>query len=94
MEVPPVPNEQDPQESLANIPPTPARDDAIGTPGTNFAKLFLLMSAAGAGIFALIGSTQTACMGATRSAKLKWQERQLEIEQAARDANYEVDDKQ
>ena len=46
----------------------------------------LTLTAAGAVAFLLIAGTMTRTMGATRSAKLQWEERKLQIEQAERDA--------
>ena len=72
-------------ESLADAPPTP-----VSSPPTlsasNLGKNTLMLGVAGVGALFLIGGTMTPCMGATRSAKLEWQERNAEIERAERDA--------
>jgi hypothetical protein len=78
---PPLP----PKGSLAEIPPCPyVRDDA--PPGPNFSASLLLFGAAGAGALFLLSATMTPTMGATRSARLKWQDRLLQIEQAEQEA--------
>ena len=72
-------------ESLADVPPTPV----IAPPKLSASSLGLnavVLAAAGAGALFLIGGTMTPCMGATRSAKLEWQQRNSEIEQAEQDA--------
>lgn len=74
-----------PDESLANVPPTPVPPPPTHSAG-NYGLNALVLAAAGAGAFILIGGTMTPCMGATRSAKLEWQERQAQIEQAEHDA--------
>ena|SRR5579863_1076817 len=63
-------------ESLANVPPTPMTEP--NSPGS----LVPVLVTAGLGAFALIMMLPAPCAGATRSAKLKWQERQHQIEQA------------
>jgi hypothetical protein len=93
MEEPKLPDSErrDIDESLADVPPTPLGFEAEPEPASWFGKGLLLLGVAGAGVFVLISGSMTTCMGATRSAKLKWQERELEIEQAVRDANIELD---
>lgn len=72
-------------ESLADVPPTPVI--APQTPSASHAGLnAVLLTAAGAAAFVLIAGTMTPCVGATRSTKLQWEERHLQIEQAERDA--------
>lgn len=61
-------------ESLAKVPPTPMIEPAI--PASWNVPVII---AAGVGALALLPAP---CAGATRSAKLKWQERQRQIEQA------------
>jgi hypothetical protein len=43
---------------------------------------FLVLVAAGGGAFALLNLMLTPCVGATRSSKLQWEERQRQIDQA------------
>ncbi|HXY37453.1 MAG TPA: hypothetical protein VEI07_24710 [Planctomycetaceae bacterium] len=72
-------------ESLSKVPPTPMIEPVIPKSWT-----VPLIIAGGAGALALIALLPAPCAGATRSAKLKWQERQREIAQAQiaeRDAN-------
>jgi hypothetical protein len=64
-------------ESLSKVPPTPMIEPVI--PKSWNVPLII---AAGAGALALIALLPAPCAGATRSAKLKWQERQRQIEQA------------
>lgn len=76
------------EESLAAVPPSPYEVPA--TPLTPLVKRagveVALLTAAGAGALFLLAGTMTPCIGATRSAKLKWDERQQQIEQAQCDA--------
>ena len=74
------------EESLAAVPPTPV-ETPIAAPARNVAINAALFTGAGAAALFLVAGTMTPCVGATRSAKLKWEERQMEIEQAERDAN-------
>lgn len=74
-----------PEESLANVPPTPVTVPPAHKP-SNFGMNSLVLAAASVGAVFLIGGTMTPCMGATRSAKLEWQERNAQIEQAEFDA--------
>ncbi|QDU74258.1 hypothetical protein Pan97_12650 [Bremerella volcania] len=72
-------------ESLADVPPTPVTAPPTHS-ANNFGLNALVLAAAGAGAFFLIGGTMTPCMGATRSTQLQWQERNAQIEQAECDA--------
>jgi hypothetical protein len=63
-------------ESLSKVPPTPVIEPVPGS------WITPLMIATGAGVLALITMMPSVCLGATRSAKLRWQERQHQIEQA------------
>ncbi|TWT33418.1 hypothetical protein [Blastopirellula retiformator] len=72
-------------KSLADLPPV-AETLPPSTPLKSRAVDAILFIIAGAGALVLLGGTLTPCMGATRSAKLKWEERQMQIEQAVRDA--------
>lgn len=64
-------------ESLAQVPPTPMIEPAI--PASWSGPVII---AAGVGAIVLVALLPAPCAGATRSAKLKWQERQHQIEQA------------
>jgi hypothetical protein len=81
-------------ESLAAVPPTPI-DVAQLPPAGNLALGTIMLTAAGAGAILLIAGTMTPAMGATRSTKLQWEERKIQIEQAERDVqvNPQVDAK-
>jgi hypothetical protein len=73
-------------ESLAEIPP--CRYVSAEEPAPpRFSANLLLFGAAGAGALFLLGASMTPTVGATYSTRLKWQERLLEIEQAARDVS-------
>ena len=50
-----------------------------------------LLAVGGAALFVLMMSSMQTCRGATRSAKLKWQERQAAIDEAQRDAQANAD---
>ena len=76
--------DESPDESLAAVPPTPIEDAHVPLSG-NLAIGAIMLTAAGAGAFLLIAGTMTPTMGATRSTKLEWEERKLQIEQAERD---------
>jgi hypothetical protein len=74
-------------QSLAEIPP--CRYVIVGAeepPPPRFSANLLLFGAAGAGALFLLGASMTPTVGATHSTRLKWQQRQLEIEEAAQDA--------
>lgn len=71
-------------ESLANVPPTPAEPEIVTRAG-NLALGAMTLTVAGAGVFLLIAASTSTCMGATRSTKLEWEKRQQEIEQAERE---------
>ena len=74
-------SDQSPEESLSNLPPTPV--SASGPGGIALGAMFL--AAAGAGAILLVGGSPRRCMGSTRSVKLQWEERQLQMEQAERE---------
>ena len=83
------PDEDWPDESLADVPPIPiVEDEALS--GSRFGTV-VVRSLAGMGALYLIGMLMTPTMGATRSSKLKWEQRQQEIEEAERDAQHESD---
>jgi hypothetical protein len=69
-------------ESLANYPPTPIVDEQPSRLSTGACVV-----AAIGGVFVLVQCLTPSVQGATRSAKLKWQERQVEIQQAEINAN-------
>jgi hypothetical protein len=72
-------------ESLASVPPTPMTT-VPGPQSSNLALGAVILTAAGAGAILLIAGTMTPAAGATRSTKLEWEERKLQIEQAECDA--------
>jgi hypothetical protein len=78
-----------PNESLADVPPTPLMTSSAASTGCFNA---VALTAAGAGALFLLAGLMTPCVGATRSAKLKWEERRAEIEQAAHDVPSESEE--
>lgn len=76
------PDSQD--ESLADVPPTPAEPEVVTRAG-NLALGAVTLTVAGAGAFLLIAGSMSTCMGATRSTRLEWEKRQQEIERAERE---------
>jgi hypothetical protein len=75
---PELPSDDDSSnESLSKVPPTPMIEPVI----PNSWNVPLIITA-GAGVLTLLALMPATCAGATRSAKLKWQERQHQIEQA------------
>jgi len=78
-------SDESPDESLSVVPPTPVTGQL--EPSTeSFGLNAVMLSVAGAGAIFLIGASMMPCVGATRSSKLKWEERLFQIEQAERDA--------
>ena len=78
-------NDQRADESLAEVAPSPI----VAVPNNSPSKYLLntlVFVASGATALFLLSGTLMPCVGATRSAKLKWEERKIEIEQAERDA--------
>jgi hypothetical protein len=73
------------EESLAAVPLTPV-DQANASIRSNLGLGAIMLTVAGAGALALISGSMTACMGATRSTKLEWERRKLEIERAQRNS--------
>ncbi len=69
-------------ESLANRPPMPL----IEVERSPFGVAVYALAALG-GAFVLVECLTPSVQGATRSAKLKWQHRQVEIQQAEFNAN-------
>jgi len=75
---PQQPLDDDPSNaSLSKVPPTPMIEPVIPASWN-----MPVIIAAGAGALALVALLPAPCMGATRSARLQWQERQHQIEQA------------
>jgi hypothetical protein len=89
MDGPLSPNEErNADESLADMPPHPV-DKFFQDHGSlvgGALKGTLMLGVLGAGAFVLLMGFTTSCAGATRSSKLKWEQRQNEIEQAEHDA--------
>lgn len=81
------PPEDPDDQSLANQPLQPVEDLTVNIP-TKAGGGILVASAATAALFMFVGSTMMPCIGATRSARLKWEQRQAEIEQAANDVDH------
>jgi hypothetical protein len=79
---------RDDGEWQIDIPLTPVdrSEYDCDTIPARLAKGCVLLGAAGAGAFILMCAFAGTCVGATRSSKLKWEQRQLEIEQAEHDA--------
>jgi hypothetical protein len=77
-------NQFDDEQSLAETPLTPVVE-TMQTLLVRTAKVLTLASAASTA-FSLLTALALPCCGATRSTKLRWQERQLEIQQAEQDA--------
>jgi hypothetical protein len=80
------------ENDLANVPPTPMQndpwrdpfqDDERGSIGSKLGTVFIV----GTGVFLLVSALMPSVQGATRSAKLKWQEQQAEMQKAETDAN-------
>jgi hypothetical protein len=71
-------NEDSSNESLAHVPPRPMIEPFIPASW----NVPLLIAAGGAGVLVIAAMLPATCAGATRSAKLQWQERQQQIEQA------------
>jgi hypothetical protein len=77
------------KESLAQLGPSPyVAEGAHERAGYRLGvgTTFLLAGIGGIGAFLLIEATPQHVEGATRSMQLKWQQRQLENEKAAQDA--------
>lgn len=86
--------EDDPDDVLdPNGPPQPRRADLPQLPGSGppgearwgGLPIAACVIAAGGVVLGLLESTSRPCMGATRSARLKWQARLAQVEQALRD---------
>ncbi|REK19465.1 MAG: hypothetical protein DWQ37_01315 [Planctomycetota bacterium] len=73
---------------MADVPPAPVPAASAERP-VGKGLLILLTSVAGVGAMVLFGMSSRTTHGATRSSKLEWEQRQLEIEEAVRDAQAE-----
>jgi hypothetical protein len=73
-------------ESMASLRPTPVAAELLSQFG-NLALQAIPLAVAGAGAILLVSAGTTSTMGATRSTRLKWEERKLQIEQADCDAH-------
>ncbi|EAQ81370.1 hypothetical protein DSM3645_23301 [Blastopirellula marina DSM 3645] len=71
-------------ESLADVPPSPVTAPPLSASNRGLNAVTVIV--AGAGAFVLLAGLTTPTIGATRSTKLQWEERNLQIEQAVRDA--------
>ena len=78
--------------SLADEPPAPLLSPAAQSIADSILKTGVAI-AGGAGALFLLFSTMAPCAGATRSAKLKWAERQRLIEQAEHNAKPAVSER-
>lgn len=80
--------DESPEESLASVPPNPyvAPESPLAPLAKKAGVEIALFTAAGAGALFLLSGMMLPCVGATRSAKLKWDERRQEIEKAQCDA--------
>lgn len=80
------PNQRHPDdEPLSEVPPAPVVQNSSSEAGMTFGEFVVLVGGGIAASF-LFAATMLPCVGATRSAKLKWAERNDQIEQAERDA--------
>jgi hypothetical protein len=77
--------DESPDESLADLPPKPVDDSSVPL-AAHIGLGAIAWSVAGAGAIVLIAGSLTPTMGATRSTKLEWEQRKLEIEQAVQDS--------
>ena len=76
---------EEPEDSLAAAPLRPVDELPVSRLG-GLTRATLTLTVSGAGTLWLIAATMTPTVGATRSAKLQWCERQLQIEQALHDS--------
>jgi hypothetical protein len=89
-------NRSNDEQDLSNFPPMPVWNDDLpvqAEPIFSFPNLATVVIAAG-GMFLLVAALTPSVQGATRSAKLKWQEQQAEMHQAKCEAgsdNLETD---
>lgn len=78
-------------ESLAGLPPMAVPPEEAMSAMRLLTGAFLA-GAAGLGAICLVSMMSVPTHGATRSSKLKWEQRQQEIERAQRDAQTQHDD--
>lgn len=71
-----------PDESLREVPPAPVVYSGNGSAFWNI----LLFMGAGAVSYMVLGGSASRTSGATRSARLQWEERCAQIEEAAKEA--------
>jgi hypothetical protein len=84
----PQPTDQKPQDdSLANLLPEPIRED--DGPYIGMLQGGLIVCAVLGGTLMLVEGTTTSTLGAARSTKLRWEQRQTEIDQAQQNARVE-----
>jgi hypothetical protein len=83
------PEDERDDESLSDVQPVPMKEE-VSTGIESIVNGLLLLGAAGVG-WLVLGVLMTPTMGATRSSKLKWEQRQHEIEKAEREAHTDVD---
>jgi hypothetical protein len=79
--------DESPDESLAAVPPKPIDQEQLPR-SANIALGTIALTMAGAGAIVLIGGSMTPAIGATRSMKLVWEQRQLQMDQAERETNH------
>jgi hypothetical protein len=84
MDEPQLPIEETQDDSLANRVPEPVRDSEDLHIGIVQGGLIACAVLGGVGL--LVGSRMNSTLGATRSAKLKWEQRQVEIDQVQQNA--------
>jgi hypothetical protein len=83
MAVPASRGEDRRDDSLANVPPTPISDSEGSSMG--WLPWGVAVVIVGGGMWALMDNSTGCVRGATRSSKLRWQSRQVEIDAAAVD---------
>ena len=79
------------EQDLANVPPMPVWNEDLpvqAEPIFSFPSLTSVAIVAG-GVFLLVTALTPSVQGATRSAKLKWQQQHAEMKQAQGDANFD-----
>ena len=79
--------DESPDDSLAAMPPKPVEEEQLPL-GANIGLGTVALTVAGAGAIVLIGGSMTPAMGATRSTKLLWEQRQQQMQQAERETNH------
>jgi len=84
MDEPQQPDQKTQDDSLANLLPDPIRED--DGPSIGMLQGGLIACAVLGGAWLLLEGTMTRTAGATRSTKLKWEQRLVEIDQAEQNA--------